>query len=81
MIYNAKKWQNINRTNQESKYLQLMQVKNLLYCSAYILTETALLTFFLLYKTPSGYCTSFASQVRVTNELKSEFQDIYTKTF
>jgi len=39
MIYNANKWQSINKTNQESKYLQFLQDKTLLRCSAYILTE------------------------------------------
>jgi len=65
MIYNANKWQSINKTNQESEYLQLCRAKAYYMVQHMFLTEAALLTL-LLYKTPSGYCMSFASQVRVT---------------
>jgi len=65
-----KKWQSINRTNQESKYSRFMQVRNWLCCfSIHFLLNLSCYPF-LLYKTPSGYCTSFAGQVRVTNEWK-----------
>jgi len=61
------KWQSINKTNQESKYLQFCRTKAYYVVQYMFLTEAVLLTL-LLYKTPSGYCTSFASQVRVTTE-------------
>jgi len=73
MIYNAKKWQSINKTNRESKYLQFCRAKAYYIVQHMFLTEAVLLTL-LLYKTPSGYCTSFASQVRVTEWIQPEFK-------
>jgi len=35
MIYNAKYWQSIDRTNQESKYLQLCRSKTNCIVTAY----------------------------------------------
>ena len=68
MIYNYKLCQSINETNQESKYLQLCRSKA--YCQSRIhcLLEAACDLTFKLYKTPSGCCMSFASQVRATTE-------------
>ena len=64
MIYNDKIWQSINKTNQESKYLQFCRAKAYYVVQHTFLTE-AVLTL-LLYKNPAGYCTSIASQVRVS---------------
>jgi len=64
MIYNTSKWQSINKTNQKSKYLQFCRAKAYYVVQHMFLTE-AVLTL-LLYKTLAGYCTSIASQVRVT---------------
>ena len=79
MIYNANKWQSINKTNQESKctYSCAGQKLTTLF-SIHFLIKLFSLTFSLLYKTPSGYCTSIASQVRVTL-FNSKTQGIYTK--
>ena len=60
-----KEWQSIDKTNQESnQYLQFCRSKTNFVVQYTFLTEAVVLTL-LLYKTPSGYCTSIASQVRV----------------
>jgi len=67
-----------NKTNQESKctYSCAGQKLTALF-NIHFLIKLFILTFSLLYKTLSGYCTSIASQVRVT-VFKSEMQRIYT---
>jgi len=80
MMYNANKWQSINKTNQESEYLQLCRSKAYYIVQHTFLTEAALLTL-LLYKTSSGYFTSFASQVRVTEWIQVRNCKIFILNF
>jgi len=69
----------INKTNQESKYLHFCRAKAYYIVQHTFLTE-AVLTL-SLYKTPSGYCTSFASQVRVTTELQRPKCRVFIQIF
>ena len=71
MIYNDKLWQSINETNKES-VLTILQVRSLLAIQITLLTKKLSVLTLLLYKTPSGCCMSFASQVRVTTEHYSQ---------
>jgi len=68
MIYNDKLWQSINETNKESKYLQFCRSKAYCQFRIHCLLEAVCDLTFKLYKTPSGCCVSFASQVRATTE-------------
>ena len=66
-MYNAHKWQSINKTNQESTctYSCAGQKLTALF-SIHFYIKLFSLTLSFLYKTLAGYCTSIASQVRVT---------------
>ena len=52
MIYNDKLWQSINKTNQESEYLQFLQGKSLLPIQKTLLTRSCLLVNFLALQDP-----------------------------
>ena len=82
MIYNDKLWQSINETNKESKYLQFCRSKADCQFRIHCLLEAVCYLTFKLFKTPSGCCMSFASQVRATTEQPNTQNTGYlSKTF